>query len=69
MKIEQIKMPFWNMVGFIIKWFFASIVAVLIICIAFAAIGALISYFSGAELNMQLFTNEMRHYSSTLTKE
>ncbi len=60
-EITSFKMPFWNMVWFIIKWTLASIVAVGLLLIAFIMIMTLVTMIMGESVD---FGTTAQHYSS-----
>ncbi len=60
-KITSIKMPFWNMVWFIVKWTLASIVAIAILAIMFMLAVMLIAMISGEGANID---STISHFSS-----
>ncbi len=63
--ITSIKMPFWNMVWFIIKWTLASIVALFILAMLFIAIGMVITMMTGESLNIDSTMNQFSsHFHS-----
>ena len=63
--ITSIKMPFWNMVWFIIKWTLASIVALFILAMLFIAIGMVITMITGESLNIDTTMNQFSsHFHS-----
>ena len=63
--VSSIRMPFFNMVVFMIKWFFASIIALVVICVILALIGMAIGYLTGADLNIEGTINEATAYITT----
>lgn len=60
-KITSIKMPFWNMVWFIIKWTIASVVAIAILVLLFIAVMTIIAMIMGESIDLG---NTVNHYSS-----
>jgi len=60
-KVTSIKMPFWNMVWFIIKWTIASVVAIAILALLFIAVMAIITMIMGESIDIG---NTVNHYSS-----
>lgn len=45
--IKDVKMPFWSMVTFMVKWAFASIPAIIIIAIIIAMLAGVLGGFLG----------------------
>jgi len=63
--ITSIKMPFWNMVWFIIKWTLASIVALFILAKLFIAIGMVKTMMTGESFNIDSTMNQFSsHFHS-----
>lgn len=60
-KVTSIKMPFWNMVWFIIKWTLASIVALAILALLFVVVITIIAIVMGESVDIGHTVN---HYSS-----
>jgi hypothetical protein len=64
-EITSIKMPFLNMVWFIIKWTLASIMALFILAILFITIGMVATMITGESLNIDTTMNQFSsHFHS-----
>lgn len=56
--VTSIRMSFFNMVFFMVKWFFASIVAVIIVGLIFTAVVTLVGAITGSGFDVQSTFNE-----------
>jgi hypothetical protein len=64
-EITSIKMPFLNMVWFIIKWTLASIMALFILAMLFITIGMVATMITGESLNIDTTMNQFSsHFHS-----
>jgi hypothetical protein len=51
--VSSIRMPFFNMVFFMVKWFFASIVALLVVAVIISIAAYVLNFVTGAGFDVQ----------------